>query len=1116
MEFRIIYGRSGCGKTTYIFNEIKEKIKQKSKIYIVVPEQFSFSAENNLLNVIEGNSSINAEVLTLSRMADRVISETMGNFQTHLSKVGKSMIVYDALDCLKEKMNFLRNSDKNLELVLRTITEFKKHNINSYMLEDAINSLDDKYLKLKINDAMNVLKKYQEKIEGNYIDEADSLSLLAENIEKVDFFTDSIIYIDEFAGFTPNEYQIIEKLCTLAKEITVTICTDSLEKVENLDESIYYFNQITAGKLLEIAKREGCYIDKINLEESKRFKNEELRILEKNIYSNNNYKYENKTENISLFIAQNPYSEVENVAKTILKLVRDMEYRYKDIAVVSANMETYSGDIKAVFEKYNIPVFIDENRDINHNILMRYIVSLLNIFTTNFSYEAMFSYIKSGVLDISDDEIFLLENYVNKWGIRGTKWKSNFEFEEKNDIQDKINNARKAIIEPIMNFKRNLTGEKTAREITTKLYEFIEKNNIQKNILEKAKRLEEQGKIDVAEEYRAGIKIFFDVLDEIFLIFEKDRMTFDRYNKILQIGISKSEFGRIPTAFDQVLFGDIDRSKTKEIKVLFMLGMNDGIIPSILKDEGFLNDKDRDTLKENNIEIAKNSIELLYENQFNIYKVLSMPEEKLYLSYTVTDKEGKALRSSILITQIKKIFQNLSESSDVIQKNYEITTKEATLDSAVEKYKEFIDESEIEEEWKDIISWYNHNDSYRMKRILKGANFDNLPQKISSENIKKMYGSSLKTSVSRLEQYRRCPFSFHMKYGLKLKEEEEFKIRSIDTGNFMHEVIDEVFSKIEDKEFDVKKIEKEELIEIVEEIITEKLGMNKNYIFSTSPKFIVLTRRLKKVVYESIEYIIEQLKNSKFELYGHEIEFNEKAKFKPMKINLENGNQVIVTGKIDRVDIAKTEENTYVRIIDYKSSVKDVDLNQVVSGIQIQLLTYLDEMTEQQNLESAGVLYFNLLDTIVKADKNLSDEEIRKQLNKKFRMKGLVVADLDIVKMMDTKISPSSYSDSVPVYLDKEGNISKTKSSALDREKFERLQKYTKHIISEISKEIFSGSINIKPFYMNKKTPCEYCEYKAICNFDSKLKGNDYRYIRNMSKDYVLQEIMNQENVAEE
>lgn len=1108
MEFRIVYGRSGSGKTTYIFNEIKEKIKQKNKIYIIVPEQFSFSAENNLLNVIDGNSSINAEVLTLSRMADRVISETMGNFQTHLSKIGKSMIIYDALDSLKNEMNFLRNSDKNLELVLRTITEFKKHNVSYEMLKSAVENLDDKYLKLKISDAMNVLKKYQERIEGNYIDEADLLTLLAENIENVSFFNDAVIYIDEFAGFTPNEYQIIEKLCTLAKEITVTICTDSLEKVENLDESIFYFNQITAEKLLEIAKREGCYIDKIDLNESKRFKSDELKILENNIYSNNSYKYEKETENIELFIAKNPYSEVENVAKTILELVRNRGLRYRDIAVVSANMESYSGDIKAVFEKYNIPVFIDENKDINHNILMRYMISLLNIFTSNFSYEAMFSYIKSGVLDIPDDDIFLLENYVNKWGIKGTKWyKADFEFEEKNDVQERVNETRRKIINPIMEFKKNLAGEKSAREITCNLFDFIEKNNIQKNILEKADKLEKQGKLEVAEEYRNGIKIFFDVLDEIFLIFENDKMSFDRYNKILQIGISKSEFGRIPTSFDQVLFGDMDRSKTKEIKALFILGMNDGVIPSILKDEGFLNDKDRDRLKENNVEIAKNSVELLYENQFNIYKVLSMPEEKLYLSYTVTDKEGKALRASILITQLKKIFLSLSEASDVVEKVYDVTTKEATLDQAVEKYKEFIDENDIEEEWKEVISWYKKNDANRMKRILKGADFSNLSDKISNENVKRMYGKNLRTSVSRLEQYRRCPFSFHMKYGLKLKEEDDFKIRSLDTGNFMHEVIDEVFSKIEDNEFDVKTITQDELYEIIEEIIMSKLGMNKNYIFTSSPKFIVLTNRLKKVVYESIDYIIEQLKNSKFELYGHEVEFNEKSEFKPMKIELEDGNSVVVTGKIDRVDVAKTADNTYVRIIDYKSSVKDLDLNQVVSGIQIQLLTYLDEMTQQQKFESAGVFYFNLIDTIIKADKNLSDEEIRKQLNKKFRMKGLVVADIDIVRMMDTKIAPSNYSDSVPVYLDKDGNISRSKSSVLDRENFERLQKYTKHIISEISKEIFSGSIDIKPFYINKKTPCEYCEYKSICNFDSKFKGNDYMYIKNMSKDYVLDSI---------
>ena len=223
MEFRLVYGRSGSGKTAFIFNEIRERINCGSKIYVVVPEQFSFSAENHLLESIGCGSSINAEVLTLSRMADRVISEVLGNNTAHLSKIGKSMIVYDALDSLKDRLNFLRSSDKNLDLALRMITEFKKHNVGFNELSDAIGATSDKYLQLKLADCRDVLKQYQDRLEGNFLDESDRLDLLAENIELVDFFNGSIIYIDEFAGFTPNEFQIIEKLCTLAKEITVTI-----------------------------------------------------------------------------------------------------------------------------------------------------------------------------------------------------------------------------------------------------------------------------------------------------------------------------------------------------------------------------------------------------------------------------------------------------------------------------------------------------------------------------------------------------------------------------------------------------------------------------------------------------------------------------------------------------------------------------------------------------------------------------------------------------------------------------------------------------------------------------------------------------------------------------
>lgn len=1109
MEFKIVYGRSGSGKTTYIFNRIREKIKGKNKIYIVVPEQFSFSAENHLLDIIDGNSSVNAEVLTLSRMADRVISETAGNGKSHLSLIGKSIIIYDVIDSLKKNMNFLSNSDKNLELATRMITEFKKHNIKPEDFSLVEDKIDDKYLKLKLQDSQKILEKYQERISENYIDEADSLEILADNIEKSNLFNDAIFYIDEFAGFTPSEYQVIDKLCRIASEMTITLCTDSLENVENIEENLFYFNNITGEKLLDIAKRNGCFIDKINLGESKRFESEELQLLERNIYKIDNDKFTKNTTDINLFIAKNLETEVENVAKNILKLVRKENYRFKDIAVVCNNIDSYSSDIKAIFDKYEIPVFIDEKKDVNNNILMKYIISLLNILTSNFSYEAMFSYIKSGMLDLSSDDIYVLENYVNKWGIRGAKaYREDFIYEEKNDIQDKLNEIRKKIIFPILEFKEALSGEKTAKNICENLYNFIQKNNVQKNILDRAEILEEQGIIEVAEEYRNGIKLFFDVLDEIVLIFDNEKMSFDRFNKILQIGISNSEFGRIPTFFDQVLFGDISRSKTKDIKVLFLIGLNDGVIPNIVKDEGFFNDKDRDLLKENNIELAKNSVELLYEDEFNIYKVLSMPKSKLCLSYAISDKEGKSLRQSILITQIKKIFPNIIEDSDVIEDKFEITTKEGTLDYAISKYQNFLEGEDIKKEELDIIAWYQKFEKDRIAKIFRAEKFTNIPEVISIDNIKKLYGNTLRTSVSRLEQYRRCPFAFHMKYGLKLAEDEEFKIRALDTGNFMHEVIDDVFTIIEDKSLNIKEISKDELFQVISEIINKKLGMSKNYIFSGTPKFIALTKKLKKVIYQSIDYIIEQLKNSKFELYGHELEFSEKAEFKPMKLELEDGNQVIVTGKIDRVDVAKVDDKQYVRIIDYKSSVKDVDLNQIVAGIQIQLLTYLDEISEQKNFESSGVLYFNLLDTIVKASRNMTDEEIRKQLNKKFRMKGLVIADLDIIKMMDLRISSSSYSESVPVYLDKDGNISKSKSSVLEKEQFDRLQKYTKHVIKEISKEIFSGNIDIKPYYMNKKTPCEYCAYKAICNFDPKFKDNSYRYIKNYSKDYVIEEIL--------
>ena len=1105
MSLQLIYGRSGTGKSQLILDEIKEKINENKKIYIIVPEQYSFSMEKRLLNTIGTKSIINAEVLTLSRMATRVVSEVSGNTKARLSKIGKAMIVYSCAQKLKSKLVYLNDSNKNLDLILNSITEFKKHSITENDINSVIEKTDDEYLKIKLNDIKMVLDKYNKTISNSYIDESDLLGLLIDDIDKTDMFNDTLIYIDEFMGFTSQEYKIIEKLINIASKVTITVCADELN-YDLVDMSdIFYFNKQTANKLLAIARNNNYEIEKsICLKDNKRIKSKELRFLEENLYSKKFNKYLDKCDNISIFMAKNPYSEVEHVASEILSLVRDNNARYKEIGIITKNIEDYSFNVKAIFDEYNIPIFIDEKKDINNNILMIYIVSLFNILTKNWSYESVFSFLKTGLVDLKEEDIYDLENYSLKWGIKGNKWyKEDFCFEEKNDKQDRINVSRRKLVDLVFSFKNILSNSKKVKDIAKGLVDFINLNNISKMIYKMADDLENKGLYEIASEYRNSLKLFYNVLDEMVLVYENEEMNFDKFNNILQIGLSKSEFGTIPATLDEVVLGDMDRTRLNNVKYLFVLGMNDGVIPSIVKNEGFLNDADREFLKQNGLDVAKGTIEQIYENQFNIYKIFSGIENKLYISYPVADKDGKNLRHSVLITKIKNMFKNIKESSDVIKKDFKISLKDSSFDDAISKYKEYLETGKIDDWWLDVLNWYYINEKEKFLKVLKGLDDTNISSNISRKNVEILYGNTMKTSISRLEQYRRCPFSFHLKYGLKLKEPEEFNIRSIDTGSFMHDIIDTFFNYVLDKNIDISSLEEDELKQIIYDIIDERLKMSKNYIFTSTPKYIVLTERLSKVVYESMTYIVDGLKNSKFRVLGNEIEFNENASYKPIELNLSDGRKVELTGKIDRADIANIDGKDYVRIIDYKSSVKDIDLNQVIAGLQIQLISYLDAISEESNLDPAGILYFNLIDKIVNKSRNLTDEEIKLEIRKAYKMKGLIVADIDIARAMDTKLE-KGFSDTIPVYVDKDESVNNSRSSTISKEKFESLQKYAKKIIKEISSEILDGNIDIKPYYLNKKTGCDYCEYKSICGFNINNKGNEYNYIHSYDKDYLL------------
>ena len=511
MGLRLIYGRAGTGKSEKCYKEISEKIKQNNKILIITPEQFSFTAEKKLMEAIETEAVFNAEVVTFSRMAYRVIQEIGGRTETNLSKCGKAMLIYSILNNCKKDLKFLGKTDENVDMAGTAITEFKKHGISVEQLKQETEKQSDIYLKNKLNDINMIYEKFQEQIAGKYIDETDLLTILAQNVDKVPDFKDNLIYIDEFAGFTSQEYDIIQKLVKIAKQVTITICTDTIHEIKNADTDIFYSNQITINKLLQLASENDIKIEEVELEQTYRFKTPELKHLEQNLYNPKVKYFEQIPQNIKIFLAKNQYSEIEEVAKEIYKLVRDENYRYRDIAVITKNIDTYSSLARAIFDKYNIPIFIDENRDLNQNVVIQYILAILEIFIKNWSYEAVFNYIKTGFSNIEEDDIFKLEKYCLKWGIKQNKWKKefsygNYEEKDKADIE-RLEQIRKDLVTPLMNLKYKIDENKTVEGISKAIYEFLVEQQIYEKVQIKIQELNEIGQIDLANELELPIVI---------------------------------------------------------------------------------------------------------------------------------------------------------------------------------------------------------------------------------------------------------------------------------------------------------------------------------------------------------------------------------------------------------------------------------------------------------------------------------------------------------------------------------------------------------------------------------------------------------------------------------
>ena len=1030
------------------------------------------------------------------------------------------MLIYSILSNKKNNLKFLGKSENNIDMIMTQLTELKKHGVSLDNLETLKENIEDTYLESKLNDIYTVYSQFQEKIKNNYIDENDSLTILKEQLDSTNMFDNTEIYIDEFVGFTKQEYDIIEKLLEKAYKVTISITSDELYKTKDASNDIFYTNKETISKILKIAKANNIKIEEpVKQEEIYRFKNKELNHIEENLYNFPYKKFNEDVTNLKLFLANNQYSEVENIARTIVKLVRDEGYRYRDIAIITKNIDTYSNLCKAIFNEYNIPVYIDEKRDLSQNILVKYLISILDVFSKNWTYDSVINYIKSGFTNISQEDIYLLENYALEWNVRGSLWyKQDWNFRDADEKGEEqiahLNELRRNIVDPLVKLKNNLSGKKSAKQISENLYKFFIENKIDEILAEKINKLNEAQEVSISAEYETSWKIIMQVLDEIVLVFGDENITFETYMQILKTGLGESKLGTIPMAQDEVTVGDVDRSRSHKIKIVFIIGLNDGMFPGTTKAEGFLNDADRQKILEKGIELAKGTVDRIYEDNFNIYKAFTTAEEKMYLSYSSSDMEGKSLRQSILISRIKKIFAKVQEESDIIQRKSEICTKQNTFEELLINLRDFRDGKEIDPIWFKIYNIFDNDTEWKPKleSAIKALSYTNVPEKITKENVEKMYGDVLKTSVSRLEQYSSCPFSYYLKYGLKLNEKETFNLEAVDTGTFMHDVIDSFFARLDEQEINIKQITDEEIEEIVTDIIQDKLNLNKNYIYTVSAKYKILAGRLKKVVTTSMKYIVQSIKQSEFEVFGHEMEFGGKGQYKPITVKTDDGKRVEIIGKIDRVDILKNPDGTYVRIIDYKSSIKNIDLNQVVSGLQLQLLTYLNETCKVEDFLPAGVLYFNLSNPSISSEKNMTDEEIENKIKQEFKMKGLILADVNIIRKMDTKIDETGTSTIIPAGIKKDGEINNLKTSAISKEQFNYLQKYMNKLIKQISESILAGNIEVKPYYNTKlkTTPCTYCKYRSICRFDENSATNKYNYISNLNKDAILEMLKEQ------
>jgi ATP-dependent helicase/nuclease subunit B len=1155
MSLRMVTGRSGSGKTALFFKEIEDRLMaspEGTPIIYIVPEQMTFMSEYLLATNPNLNGMIRAQVYSFSRLAWRILQETGGISRSHLSSVGMSMLIRKIIDEQKDQLNlFGRASDKTgfVQQLEQIITEFKRYCLRPEDLAAGSLRMATDHstaaiaLRDKLADMEVIYQKFEDEIFGKYIDSEDYFRLLAEKIASSAYLRDADIYIDGFYSFSPQEYQIILELMKQCSRVSIAMTTDSAGFDAPPDElDLFRASKEAMISIREIALNEGIEIEQpIRMAGPNRWNNPSLQHLEEKFDARPAIPFSGETV-IHLCQAGNRRAEVEGIAREVRELARTKGYRYRDMALLIRNGGDYHEIVEPVFTDYGLPYFIDQKRTMLNHPLIELIRSTLEVINSYWRYEPVFRAIKTDLMyPLQENPVKMrekmdrLENYVLAYGINGSKWTKkdrwiyrrfrglesdiNGQTDAERKLEQELNELKLMISAPILRLSRRLKKADSGRKLCEAVYLFLEELDVPAKLENWKFSAEENGNLIKAREHEQVWNAVIDLLDQFVEILGDEPIDLKSFAAILEAGFESLHFSLIPPALDQVLIGDLEKSRLNGVKVVFVLGVNEGVLPAKISVDGILQDEDRELLLASGIKVAPSSTTRLLDENFLAYKAFTAPSALLYVSYPLANEEGKALIPSSYIKRLKDMFPEIKElvfHTDPGQVSIEeqlgfvsnTTTTLAYLNAQLQQKKRNYPISGL---WWDVYNYYmNGPHKKQAQKVFSSLFYSNQTVRLSEDTAAELYGDSIQASVSRMELYNSCAFSHFAQHGLKLRERQVFRLEAPDIGDLFHAALKQIADIINEQNISWASLSRQQCEQLSKEAVKTLAPKLQNEILLSSERHHYIKRKLEQIITRASMVLSDHAKVSGFSPIGLELGFGPNGTLPPLSFSLKNGKRMELAGRIDRVDQAKADDNNvFLRVIDYKSSEKDVNLTEVYYGLALQMLTYLDiVMTHSKDLvemkaSPAGVLYFHVHNPFVNSTKMLTVDEIEKEIMKKFKMNGLMLSDQNVIRLMDQSLE-SGDSQIIAAGIKKDGQLSK-KSKVASIEEFENLKNYVRKIYQNTGNSIIEGKLDIAPYKLKDKTPCTFCAFKSVCQFDESIEQNTYRILTPHSKETVLE-----------